>query len=203
MTTAMIVKLRALQQLCQIVRHQKWCYPRTLPILTQSHHPFHVSRQFLNAEETDLREGEGRQGAERSSLRDAENSSTNDSSLVFNGLPYEKIPIAHIKASYNNTIITVTDHLSDQILVKSSCGTEGFKNAKKSTSIAGQAVGIAAAVKALAKDVKMVRVLVRGVGPGRQSSIKGIQMGGVDIISITDNTPVPHNGSRPRKAKRL
>lgn len=136
-------------------------------------------------------------------MSDAESTSKNDRSLIFNGVPFEKIPIVHIKASYNNTIITVTDHVSDQVLVKCSCGTEGFKNAKKSTSIAGQTVGIAAATKALAKDVKMVRVLVRGVGPGRQSSIKGIQMGGLDIISITDNTPVPHNGSRPRKARRL
>jgi len=90
-----------------------------------------------------------------------------------------------------------------QPLARTSCGTEGFRNAKKGTGIAAQTAGIAAAVKAAGKGVTHVRVVVKGLGPGRLSAIKGLTMGGVEVISITDNTPIPHNGCRPRKARRL
>ncbi|XP_042731673.1 28S ribosomal protein S11, mitochondrial isoform X2 [Lagopus leucura] len=84
-----------------------------------------------------------------------------------------------------------------------SCGTEGFQNAKKATAIAAQTAGIAAATKARGKGVLHVRVMVKGLGPGRKAAIKGLTMGGLEVISITDNTPVPHNGCRPRKARRM
>ncbi|EDM08554.1 similar to mitochondrial ribosomal protein S11 (predicted), isoform CRA_b [Rattus norvegicus] len=88
-------------------------------------------------------------------------------------------------------------------LARASCGTEGFRNAKKGTGIAAQTAGIAAAAKATGKGVTHIRVVVKGIGPGRWSAIKGLTMGGLEVISITDNTPVPHNGCRPRKARRL
>ncbi|XP_062819106.1 small ribosomal subunit protein uS11m isoform X4 [Anolis carolinensis] len=88
-------------------------------------------------------------------------------------------------------------------LALSTCGTEGFKNAKKATAIAAQTTGIAAATKACAKGVSHVRVVVKGLGPGRMAAIKGLTMGGLEVISITDNTPIPHNGCRPRKVRRL
>lgn len=125
-----------------------------------------------------------------------------ESSLRWAGRKYEELPIAHIKATYNNTHVQVTDD-KGQYMVRTSCGTEGFRNAKKGTPIAAQTAGIAAAVKAQAKGVTFVRVLVKGLGPGRQSAIKGLTMGGLEIVSITDNTPVPHNGCRPRKARRM
>ncbi|XP_061856189.1 small ribosomal subunit protein uS11m isoform X2 [Colius striatus] len=84
-----------------------------------------------------------------------------------------------------------------------SCGTEGFQNAKKGTAIAAQTAAMAAAVKARGKGVLHVRVMVKGLGPGRKAAIKGLTMGGLEVISITDNTPVPHNGCRPRKARRM
>ncbi|MEE6503722.1 hypothetical protein FKM82_004916 [Ascaphus truei] len=90
-----------------------------------------------------------------------------------------------------------------QSLVRTSCGTEGFKNAKKSTAIAAQTAGISAAAKASGKGVCHVRVVVKGLGPGRLAAIKGLTMGGLEVISITDNTPIPHNGCRPRKARRM
>ncbi|XP_069321842.1 small ribosomal subunit protein uS11m isoform X2 [Eulemur rufifrons] len=92
---------------------------------------------------------------------------------------------------------------ANQPLARTSCGTEGFRNAKKGTGIAAQTAGIAAAAKATAKGVTYVRVVVKGLGPGRLSAIKGLTMGGLQVISITDNTPIPHNGCRPRKARRL
>lgn len=125
-----------------------------------------------------------------------------DSPLRWEGKKFEELPIAHVKATYNNTHIQLTDSVG-QSLVRTSCGTEGFKNIKKSTPVAAQTAGISAAAKAKAKGVTFVRVVIKGLGPGRQSAIKGLTMGGLKVVSITDNTPVPHNGCRPRKARRL
>ncbi|CAK6442462.1 unnamed protein product [Pipistrellus nathusii] len=125
-----------------------------------------------------------------------------ESPLRWAGKKFEEIPIAHIKASYNNTQIQVLS-AANQPLARASCGTEGFKNAKKGTGIAAQTAGIAAAAKATAKGVTHIRVVVKGLGPGRLSAIQGLTMGGLEVISITDNTPIPHNGCRPRKARRL
>uniref|UniRef100_A0A3Q2X8M9 Small ribosomal subunit protein uS11m n=1 Tax=Hippocampus comes TaxID=109280 RepID=A0A3Q2X8M9_HIPCM len=126
-----------------------------------------------------------------------------DSPLRWGGKKFEELPILHIKATYNNTHIQLTD-CEGQSLVRTSCGTEGFKNIKKSTPVAAQTAAIsAAAKKATAKGVTFVRVIVKGLGPGRLSAIKGLTMGGLEVVSITDNTPVPHNGCRPRKARRM
>ncbi|KAM6980552.1 small ribosomal subunit protein uS11m [Aplochiton taeniatus] len=125
-----------------------------------------------------------------------------DSALRWSGKKFEELPIVHVKATYNNTLIQVTDN-DGQSIVRTSCGTEGFKNIKKSTPIAAQTAGISAAAKATAKGVTFVRVMVKGLGPGRLSAIKGLTMGGLEVVSITDNTPVPHNGCRPRKARRI
>ncbi|XP_036211572.1 28S ribosomal protein S11, mitochondrial [Myotis myotis] len=125
-----------------------------------------------------------------------------ESPLRWAGKKFEEIPIAHIKASYNNTQIQVVS-AANQPLARTSCGTEGFKNARKGTGIAAQTAGIAAAAKATAKGVTHIRVVVKGLGPGRLSAIQGLTMGGLEVISITDNTPIPHNGCRPRKARRL
>ncbi|XP_075886603.1 small ribosomal subunit protein uS11m [Nelusetta ayraudi] len=124
-----------------------------------------------------------------------------DTPLRWEGKKFEELPIAHIKATYNNTHIQLTDSVG-QSMVRTSCGTEGFKNIKKSTPVAAQTAGISAAAKAKAKGVTFVRVVVKGLGPGRQSAIKGLTMGGLEVVSITDDTPVPHNGCRPRKARR-
>ncbi|NP_001291140.1 28S ribosomal protein S11, mitochondrial [Esox lucius] len=125
-----------------------------------------------------------------------------DSPLRWGGKKYDELPIAHIKATYNNTHIQVTDN-EGKYMVRTSCGTEGFRNVKKSTPVAAQTAGIAAATKATVAGVTFVRVLVKGLGPGRLSAIKGLTMGGLEVVSITDNTPVPHNGCRPRKARRI
>ncbi|KAL9837908.1 small ribosomal subunit protein uS11m [Geothlypis trichas] len=136
-------------------------------------------------------------------------SATEQSSLIlqrnsmrWDGKVYEEVPIAHIKATYNNTHIQVVS-FDNQPFSRTSCGTEGFQNAKKGTAIAAQTAAMAAAVKARGKGVLHVRVMVKGLGPGRKAAIKGLTMGGLEIISITDNSPVPHNGCRPRKARRV
>uniref|UniRef100_A0A670JYN9 Small ribosomal subunit protein uS11m n=1 Tax=Podarcis muralis TaxID=64176 RepID=A0A670JYN9_PODMU len=124
------------------------------------------------------------------------------STLRWDGKKFEEIPIAHIKATYNNTHILITSH-ENVALTLSTCGSEGFKSARKATAIAAQTTGIAVAAKASAKGVSHVRVVVKGLGPGRLAAIKGLTMGGLEVISITDDTPIPHNGCRPRKARRL
>ncbi|MGH0169583.1 UNVERIFIED_CONTAM: hypothetical protein FKN15_057146 [Acipenser sinensis] len=97
-----------------------------------------------------------------------------ESLLRWGGKKYEELPIAHIKATYNNTHIQVTDHLG-QYMVRTSCGTEGFKNVKKGTPVAAQTAGISAAAKALVKGVSFVRVVVKGLGPGRMKAlVKGV-----------------------------
>ncbi|KAI4901244.1 hypothetical protein NFI96_026348, partial [Prochilodus magdalenae] len=89
-----------------------------------------------------------------------------DSALKWGGKKFEDLPVVHVKATYNNTHIQVTDSEGSS-MVRTSCGTEGFRNARKSTPIAAQTAGISAAAKAQAKGVTFVRVLVKGLGPGR------------------------------------
>ncbi|XP_053318374.1 28S ribosomal protein S11, mitochondrial [Spea bombifrons] len=122
--------------------------------------------------------------------------------LRWGGKKFEELPIVHVKATYNNTHVQVTS-FENQSLVRTSCGTEGFRNTKKSSAVAAQTAGISAAAKAMSKGVTHVRVVVKGLGPGRMAAIKGLTMGGLEVISITDNTPIPHNGCRPRKARRM
>ncbi|XP_014358013.2 28S ribosomal protein S11, mitochondrial [Papilio machaon] len=121
---------------------------------------------------------------------------------LFDGVPYKDLPICNIRVTHNNTIFTVTDSAGSVKLTRS-CGMEGFKNTKKGTNIAAQTTAISIATKAIDKGYKTVRVRVRGLGPGRLSAVKGLQMGGLDIVSVTDNTHVSWNPPRPRKAKRL
>ncbi|KAL0851580.1 hypothetical protein ABMA28_007362 [Loxostege sticticalis] len=122
--------------------------------------------------------------------------------LLFDGTPYKHLPVCNIRVSHNNTIFTLTDAAGVVKLLKS-CGVEGFKNTKKGTNIAAQTTAISLAMKAIDRGIKTVRVKVRGLGPGRLAAVKGLQMGGLDIVSVTDTTRVSWNPPRPRKARRL
>ncbi|XP_029204439.2 small ribosomal subunit protein uS11-like isoform X2 [Acropora muricata] len=115
---------------------------------------------------------------------------------------YKNLPIIQINASFNNTVITLSDP-KGKTLGWVSAGTEGFKNARRGSSTAGRQAGIAAAYKALSLGVESARIKVCGIGTGRQGAINGIEAAGVRVVSVTDVTPVPHNGCRPRKARRL
>ena len=109
---------------------------------------------------------------------------------------------AYVAASYNNTKVTITDFEGNTVNW-ASCGSVGFKGAKRSTSFAAQTCAQRAAETAVERGVKAVRVLIKGIGQGRQTAVKGLMAGGLDIVSVTDITPVPHNGCRPKKARRL
>lgn len=107
-----------------------------------------------------------------------------------------------IQASFNNTIITVTD-LNGEVISWASAGASGFKGPRKSTPYAAQVSAENAITKAKVFGLEKVKVYVKGAGTGREQAIRGLQAGGVNIESITDVTPVPHNGCRPRKSRRV
>ena len=110
--------------------------------------------------------------------------------------------IVHIQATFNNTIITVTDKQGNT-LVWASPGICGFSGSKKSTPFAAQIAAAEAARRAKDLGLQSVEVLVRGPGSGRESAIRAIQATGLMITSIRDVTPIPHNGCRPRKKRRV
>lgn len=110
--------------------------------------------------------------------------------------------IAHIQATFNNTIITITDRKGSTIAWSSS-GTVGFKGSKKSTPFASQIASRNAAKKAMERGMKEVEAYVKGPGSGRESAIRALQAAGLFVSLIKDVTPIPHNGCRPPKRRRV
>ena len=110
--------------------------------------------------------------------------------------------VAHVNASFNNTMITITDAQGNTIAWSSS-GAQGFKGSRKSTPYAAQVAADAAAKKASEHGVKILEVEVKGPGAGRESALRALQAAGFTITSIRDVTPIPHNGCRPPKRRRV
>lgn len=110
--------------------------------------------------------------------------------------------IVHIQASFNNTIVTITDG-SGNVISWSSAGNQGFKGSRKSTPYAAQIAAAAAAKKAMETGLRQIEVYVKGPGAGRESAIRALQAAGLEINVIKDVTPVPHNGCRPPKRRRV
>jgi len=113
--------------------------------------------------------------------------------------PYGK---AHIVAGFNNTIITITDS-DNNVVAWKTAGASGFKGAKRATPYAASITAEAAARKAVEKGIREVGVFVKGPGSGRANAIKSLRAGGLLVTSITDNTPIPHNGCRPENRRRV
>lgn len=109
---------------------------------------------------------------------------------------------AHIKSTFNNTIVTITD-LEGNTISWASAGNVGFKGSRKSTPFAAQLTAEAAARKAQEHGVQRVDVFVKGPGSGRETAIRSLAATGLEILGIQDVTPVPHNGCRPRKRRRV
>jgi|TARA_R110002095_G_scaffold152319_6_gene132453 small subunit ribosomal protein S11 len=110
--------------------------------------------------------------------------------------------IAYIKATFNNTTVTVTD-LNGDVLCWATAGTSGFKGSRKSTPFAAQRAAETCAEKAAKFGVKEMEIRVKGPGSGRESAITGLQSAGITIRAIEDITPLPHNGCRPPKKRRV
>ena len=110
--------------------------------------------------------------------------------------------IAHIQASFNNTIVTITD-VQGNAIAWSSAGTRGFKGSRKSTPFAAQLAAEDAARKAGEQGMRTVAIFVNGPGTGRESALRGFQAAGLRVTLIRDVTPIPHNGCRPPKRRRV
>jgi len=110
--------------------------------------------------------------------------------------------VAHIQSTFNNTIITITD-LSGNVISWSSSGLQGFKGSRKSTPFAAQMAAEDAVRKAKEQGMRRVQVYIKGPGSGRESALRSLQLAGLTITIIRDVTPVPHNGCRPPKRRRV
>jgi small subunit ribosomal protein S11 len=112
------------------------------------------------------------------------------------------LAVAHIQSTFNNTIVTITDPQGN-VLAWSSAGNVGFKGSRKGTPFAAGLAAESAARKAMDHGVKQVEVYVKGPGPGREAAIRSLQAAGLDVALIRDVTPIPHNGCRPPKRRRV
>ncbi|MEX0766424.1 MAG: 30S ribosomal protein S11 [bacterium] len=112
------------------------------------------------------------------------------------------VGVAHIQSTFNNTIVTITD-AQGNVLAWSSAGTTGFKGSRKGTPFAAGLAAEAAARKAMEQGVKQVEVFVKGPGAGREAAIRSLQAAGLEVALIRDVTPIPHNGCRPPKRRRV
>jgi small subunit ribosomal protein S11 len=110
--------------------------------------------------------------------------------------------VAHVRASFNNTIVTITD-TDGNVITWASSGKVGFKGSRKSTPFAAQVAAEATAREALNLGMKRVEVWVKGPGAGREAAIRSLQAAGLEISAIKDVTPIPHNGCRPPKRRRV
>ena len=110
--------------------------------------------------------------------------------------------IVHVQSTFNNTIVTITD-IQGNVVAWSSAGTRGFKGSRKSTPFAAQVAAEATAREAINMGLKRVEVWVKGPGSGREAAIRSLQVAGLEISAIKDVTPIPHNGCRPPKRRRV
>ena len=109
---------------------------------------------------------------------------------------------AYVKSSFNNTIVTLTDP-NGNVIAQSSSGANGFKGSRKSTPFAAQLAGETAARKAMDNGRQTIEVYVKGAGSGREAAVRALQATGLSVTAIRDVTPLPHNGCRPRKERRV
>jgi small subunit ribosomal protein S11 len=110
--------------------------------------------------------------------------------------------VVHIQSTFNNTIVTITDTVGN-VIAWSSAGIQGFKGSRKSTPFAAQLAAQDAAKKAMENGMRSVEVYVKGPGPGRESALRALQATGFSVVMIKDVTPIPHNGCRPPKRRRV
>jgi small subunit ribosomal protein S11 len=110
--------------------------------------------------------------------------------------------VVHIQSTFNNTIVTITD-TAGNVVAWSSAGVQGFKGSRKSTPFAAQMAAEDAAKKAQEHGMRSVEVYVKGPGPGRESALRSLQAAGFSVVMIKDVTPIPHNGCRPPKRRRV
>lgn len=132
----------------------------------------------------------------------AENAAESKAEISVSNKKRLEAGVLHVRSTYNNTELVLTDKKGN-VVAKESSGKLGFKGAKKGTPFAAAKVGETLALKAQTLGVKEIAVIVKGVGSGRESGIRGFISKGINITSIKDATPVPHNGPKPKKPRRV
>jgi small subunit ribosomal protein S11 len=142
-------------------------------------------------------------GKKRITTQESETSAASDKGAVLS-VSKKRVSsgILHVQATFNNTILTLTDKLGNKLFASSSGGL-GFKGTKKGTPFAASRVGDLVGERAQSIGIKDVDVIVRGVGPGRESSIRSFMAKGIEVNTIKDATPVPHNGPKAKKSRRV
>ena len=135
----------------------------------------------------------------RTTIKSGTGGSRRTANTVMQTIPYAQ---AHIFATFNNTIVSMTDQ-SGNVITWASAGTSGFKGSRKSTPYAARMAAQTAAEASQQHGMKEVDVFIKGPGPGREAAIRAIQGSGLKVRSITDVTPIPHNGVRPPKKRRV
>ena len=118
------------------------------------------------------------------------------------GKKVDELGVAHIRATFNNTIVTLTD-TKGNVISWASAGRSGYKGSKKSTPFAAQLAAEASAKEAMDMGLRRVEVQVKGPGSGREAAIRSLQAAGLEVTAIRDVTPIPHNGCRPPKRRRI
>lgn len=118
------------------------------------------------------------------------------------GVRVGPLGVAHIRATFNNTVVSISD-VRGNVVAWSSSGRAGFKGSRKSTAFAATVVGQDAARQAAARGISEVEVRLQGAGSGRESAVRALQTSGLAVTNIKDITPIPHNGCRPRKRRRV
>lgn len=147
-------------------------------------------------------QGENTIGLDRAHRRKDIFPNENTPNLIFDGLKFKDLPVISVRVTKNNTILSLADSKGVVKLLRS-CGMEGFKNARKGTNIAAQAAATTIGKKSLDLGVTSVRINVQGLGPGRLASLKGLEMAGINIVSITDSTRCSEHPPRPRKQRKI
>lgn len=188
-----------------VLPYLKFTNVRDIHITSNTMREFRVGNQKVRAGETGkhvIMEGE----------RTTNITNTSESNLLFpdastqyklyNGVRYDHLHIINIKSTPNNTIMSLTDYKGMGKMLHSA-GIEGFKNTKKGTNIAAQQAAITFGMRILKSGIKMVRLRVQGIGPGRMGALKGLQLTDLQVASITDDTRVSWNPQRPRKQRRI
>lgn len=158
------------------------------------------------ADEKDKKAPEAEAGAAQAEPTGAEAPATGEAAAArkvkARNVRHVPMGVAHIKATFNNTVVSITD-LKGGVVAWSSAGRAGFKGSRKSTAFAATMAGQDAARQAVSRGMHEVEVRVQGAGSGRESAIRAIQAAGLAVTTIKDVTPIPHDGCRPRKRRRV
>lgn len=188
-----------------VLPYLKFTNVRDVHITSNTMREFRAGNQKVRATETGkhvILEGERTTDVSRTSELNSLFPDASTPYKLFDGVRYDHLHIINVKSTPNNTIMSLTDYKGKGKMLHSA-GIEGFKNTKKGTNIAAQQAAITFGTRILKSGIKIVRLRIQGIGPGRMGALKGLQLSNLQVVSITDDTRVSWNPQRPRKQRRI